>query len=118
MAYQTENRMTSWSRGKYVLPQGRGTWRRIAERLAAYENCGLEPKKLNWSIYERRDGDNLSGDITVCLSEEDRIAITNALEKAAWNEEDFNENFARICALICKIGGMKEGKDAVCEEVY
>lgn len=36
---------------KWVLPQGRTSsgesyWRLIAERLAAYENTGLEPKEV------------------------------------------------------------------------
>ncbi len=39
-------RMTRWNGKKYVLPQGHGTWRAIAERLAAYENTGLEPKEI------------------------------------------------------------------------
>ena len=38
------DRLTRWNGKKYVLPQGHGVWREIAERLAAYENTGLEPK--------------------------------------------------------------------------
>ena len=38
-------RLTTWNGSKYILPQGRtddgeSNWRRIAERLAAYENIG------------------------------------------------------------------------------
>ena len=40
------DRMTRWNGTKYVLPQGRGVWREIAERLAAYENTGLEPDEI------------------------------------------------------------------------
>lgn len=40
------DRMTRWNGTKYVLPQGRGVWREIAERLAAYENTGLEPEEI------------------------------------------------------------------------
>ena len=39
-------RLTRWNGKKYVLPQGR-TWRMIAERLAAYENTGLEPEEID-----------------------------------------------------------------------
>ena len=40
------NRMTKWNGKKYILPQGYGVWRKIAERLAAYENTGLEPEDI------------------------------------------------------------------------
>lgn len=40
------DRMTKFSRGKYTLPQGKGSFRRIAERLAAYEDTGLEPEEI------------------------------------------------------------------------
>lgn len=45
------SRLTKWNGKKYVLPQGRTSdgqsyWQLIAERLAAYENTGLEP----WQI--------------------------------------------------------------------
>lgn len=33
-------RLTKWNGKKYVLPQGHGMWRLIAETLAAYENLG------------------------------------------------------------------------------
>lgn len=39
-------RLTHWNGKKYILPQGRGVWREIAERLAAYENTGLEPEEI------------------------------------------------------------------------
>ena len=44
-------RMTRWNGTKWVLPQGRthdgeSYWRLIAERLAAYENTGLEPQDI------------------------------------------------------------------------
>ena len=38
------NRLTHWNGKKWVLPQGQ--WREIAERLAAYENTGLEPEQI------------------------------------------------------------------------
>lgn len=38
------NRLTRWNGKKWVLPQG--MWREIAERLAAYENTGLEPEQV------------------------------------------------------------------------
>lgn len=37
-------RLTHWNGKKWVLPQGQ--WREIAERLAAYENTGLEPEQI------------------------------------------------------------------------
>ena len=43
------NRLTRWNGKKYVLPStsnGPGVWREIAERLAAYENTGLEPEEI------------------------------------------------------------------------
>ena len=44
-------RLTEWNGKKWVLPQGRthegeSYWRIIAERLAAYENTGLEPETI------------------------------------------------------------------------
>lgn len=44
-------RLTTWNGKKYVLPQGRTSdgqsyWRIIAERLAAYENTGLDPEEI------------------------------------------------------------------------
>ncbi len=44
-------RLTVWNGKKYVLPQGRTSdgqsyWRIIAERLAAYENTGLDPEEI------------------------------------------------------------------------
>jgi len=44
-------RMTRWNGKKWVLPQGR-VWREIADRMATYENTGLEPEKLNDRMYE------------------------------------------------------------------
>lgn len=40
-------RITRWNGKKYVLPQGAGTFRMIAERLAAYENTRLEPEEID-----------------------------------------------------------------------
>ena len=40
------DRLTRWNGKKYVLPQGYGAWREIAERLAAYENTGLKPEEI------------------------------------------------------------------------
>lgn len=40
------DRLTRWNGKKYVLPQGRGAWREIADRLAAYENTGLKPEEI------------------------------------------------------------------------
>ena len=40
------DRLTHWNGKKYILPQGKGVWREIAERLAAYENTGLEPEEI------------------------------------------------------------------------
>ena len=45
------NRLTRWNGKKWVLPQG--MWREIADRLAAYENTGLEP----WEIDALKAGD-------------------------------------------------------------
>ena len=45
------DRLTKWNGVKYILPQGRtedgeSNWRRIADRLAAYEDTGLEPDEI------------------------------------------------------------------------
>lgn len=37
-------RLTRWNGKKWLLPQG--SWREIADRLAAYENTGLEPAEI------------------------------------------------------------------------
>lgn len=37
-------RLTRWNGKKWILPQG--MWREIADRLAAYENTGLEPEEI------------------------------------------------------------------------
>lgn len=37
-------RLTRWNGKKWILPQG--SWREIADRLAAYENTGLEPEEV------------------------------------------------------------------------
>ena len=37
-------RLTHWNGKKWILPQG--AWREIADRLAAYENTGLEPEEI------------------------------------------------------------------------
>lgn len=50
-AKDASKRLTKWNGEKYTLPQGRNEngesyWRIIAERLAAYENTGLEPEEI------------------------------------------------------------------------
>ena len=45
------DRLTHWNGEKYILPQGRtsggeSNWRRIAERLGAYEDTGLAPEEI------------------------------------------------------------------------
>lgn len=45
-------RLTRWNGSKWVLPQG--MWREIADRLAAYENTGLEPEQI---VEMQRGGD-------------------------------------------------------------
>lgn len=40
------DRMTKWNGNKYILPQGKGEFRRIADRLAAYEDTGYEPEEI------------------------------------------------------------------------
>ena len=37
-------RLTRWNGKKWILPQG--AWREITDRLAAYENTGLEPGEV------------------------------------------------------------------------
>lgn len=43
-----KDRVTWWnpSSKKHILPQGRGAWRRIADRLGAYEDTGLTPEEI------------------------------------------------------------------------
>lgn len=54
------DRLTKWNGVKWVLPQGRTAdgesyWRLIAERLAAYENTGLEPEEVEAMKGEQGD---------------------------------------------------------------
>ena len=54
---KTAKRLTTWNGKKYVLPQGAGAWRVIADRLAAYENTGLTPEEieeLKEGLWEKR----------------------------------------------------------------
>ena len=49
------DRLTKWKDNKYVLPQGRTSdgqsyWRIVTDRLAAYENTGLEPDEIGKKI--------------------------------------------------------------------
>ena len=48
-------RLTKWNGSKWILPQGRTSdgesyWRIIADRLAAYEDSGLEPEEIGKKI--------------------------------------------------------------------
>ena len=43
---KADDRLTRWNGKIWVLPQGRGSFRMIAERLAAYENTGLTPDEI------------------------------------------------------------------------
>ena len=40
------DRMTKWNGNKYILPQGKGEFRRIADRLAAYEDTWIHLKMV------------------------------------------------------------------------
>ena len=62
------NRLTRWNGKKYVLPQGCGAFREIAERLAAYENTGLEPEEISRLIAEKRDIELLDAEIRNALT--------------------------------------------------
>ncbi len=59
------DRMTKWNGKKYILPQGYGVWRKIAERLAAYENTGLEPDEIMEliAIIKRSDSNEQKGNV-------------------------------------------------------
>lgn len=51
------DRLTIWNGKKYILRQGRTSdggsyWRKTAERLAAYEDTGLEPDQIKLLIKE------------------------------------------------------------------
>ena len=52
------DRLTHWNGKKYILPQGRGVWRKIAERLAAYENTGLEPEEIVMLKAQNKEDNN------------------------------------------------------------
>ena len=103
-------RLTRWNGKKYVLPQGHGVWRKIAERLASYENSGLEPEELTRTIHHSIP--NLCGSITLSLSEGERCAIVNALMKAAVAEdgEEYRKNlthdaYNKTMWLIARVCG-------------
>ena len=55
------DRLTQWNGKKWVLPQGVGTFRQIAERLAAYENTGLEPEEIQKAFVHPSNGDLIRG---------------------------------------------------------
>ncbi len=55
-------RLTRWNGKKWVLPQGYGTHRMIAEKLAAYENTGLCPKQLAEFWLRKRLKSNIGKD--------------------------------------------------------
>ena len=58
-------RLTRWNGKKYVLPStsnGPGVWREIAERLAAYENTGLEPEEIEALKAQHRQPETLTCD--------------------------------------------------------
>lgn len=40
------DRLTTWNGKKWVVSTGYGMCRKIADKLAAYENIGLDPKEL------------------------------------------------------------------------
>ena len=53
-------RLTEWNGKKWILPQGRNSkgesnWRIISDRLAAYENTGLEPEEILLLIDEVKE---------------------------------------------------------------
>ena len=59
-AADASKRLTKWNGKKWVLPQGRTAdgesyWRIIAERLAAYENTGLDPDEILILINDVRE---------------------------------------------------------------
>ena len=47
-------RLTNWNGKKWVLPHGKGAFRRIAEKLAAYENTGLNPEQLAYKYLKNK----------------------------------------------------------------
>lgn len=57
-------RLTHWNGQKWILPQGRTSdgesfWRIIAERLAAYEETGLEPDEIGTMEALKKQADAL-----------------------------------------------------------
>ena len=71
---KSDKRLTRWNGKKWVLPQGKGSFRRIAERLAAYENTGLtsdeimelkEKKRTVTRVQRRKDsGEHMTARVT------------------------------------------------------
>lgn len=74
-------RLTKWNGKKWTLPQGRtsageSNWRLIAERLAAYENTGLDPEEIGSLSALKAQADKLGYKLTkkpdfscMCVSE-------------------------------------------------
>lgn len=59
------DRLTHWNGKKWVLPStanGPGVWREITERLAAYENTGLEPEEIEAMKVEYGEPEGLTCD--------------------------------------------------------
>lgn len=55
---KSDDRLTHWNGKKWILPQGVGSFRQIAERLAAYEDTGLTPDEI-LHLKEKSEAENV-----------------------------------------------------------
>lgn len=138
------DRMTKWNGKKYVLPQGKGEFRKIADRLAAYEDTGLEPEEINRILRGEIDSVKskrvfISGPITDTddyierfieaeniLREEGLLPVNpvrfsaHLIEaKFSWDEfMDITMSLLKQCSRIYMLKGWKNSRGALAEYKY
>lgn len=80
-------RLTHWNGKKYVLPQGGGSFRKIADRLAAYENTLLEPEEVEDLMSKPQPLR-----VRDLLKNEHFSINANCVEVYLWKENNENDN--------------------------
>ena len=105
-------RFTKWNGKKWTLPQGRtsegeSNWRRIADRLAAYENTGLEPEEIELLKRSIMQYKYIKVDkIKDPLSERDGlwyVAVGNEEKKIGMMKIIFMDTSREVCMLYAKM---------------
>lgn len=105
------NRLTKKSGEKYVLPQGKGSFRRIAERLAAYENTGLEPSEIEQLMRSNSDIQAKTFYVTYHINGEYTISVValsgeEAVKKA--RETLRSQSFSPITDVSSRLSSVRD----------